>query len=190
MSEEEQHTILKWMESMIQTNTLRGLENKKYDKAINIDDKDVPIAVWKIKKRIIEKEGLHEYRQDPCFKDLIMLMANGGILHPHTDPNEIFGGAIHCRFNVFVQVPARLDTYYGGSLVEAKNRHYVMCRSGIDLHWTDTNTDDTRVVLSFGYLLPQKKMDEIYNVPQFIKPMKAVLWARLRNYLYSLHNGV
>ena len=189
MSEEEQSSILDWVEAMISSGNLRQIENKKYDYDLQIDDKNTPTAIWKIKKRLIEREGLHEYRQDPSFKDIIMIMSNNGILHPHTDPNGLIDGTIHCRFNVFVQVPDKLDTYYGGSLVEAKNRCYVMCRSGIDLHWTTLNTDDTRIVLSFGYLLPRQKMNEIYKVPEGIHPRRAPLNARLNNLLYSFYTG-
>lgn len=189
MTENEQNSILDWVKAMISNGTPRRLENNKYDYDLKIDDKSIPIDVWKIKKRLIEREGLREYRQDPTYKDLIMIMSNSGILHPHTDPNGLIDGTIHCRFNVFVQVPEKLDTYYGGSLVQAKNRCYVMCRSGLDLHWTSINTDDMRIVLSFGYLLPRQKMDEIYKVPEDTHPKRARLRARLNNICYSFYSG-
>ena len=162
MTEEERLTILKWIENK---SGLTPIIKKKFTFIMNITDNTVPIAVWRIKKRLIEREGLHEYRQDHAFGDIVLVIANGGILHPHTDPSGLIDNAIHCRFNVFVQVPETLDTYYAGYLVEAKNRHYVMCRSGIDTHWSSLNTSENRISLSYGYLIPQNKLDKLYQIP-------------------------
>jgi hypothetical protein len=151
-----------------------------------MDDKTVPIAVWKIKKRLIEREGLHTYRQDPIFEDILTLLSNGSVLHPHTDPNSL-DGSMHCRFNVFLNVPDVFDTYYGEYRIEAKNRHYVMCRSGIDLHWSSENKMDDRVALSFGYILPMKKINELYIIPKnaIISSLKKTNYINhLINYYY------
>jgi hypothetical protein len=167
MSEEERLTILEWLETLKKNNKLRRLWNRRGDYQLYMDDSTVPIAVWKIKKRIIEKEGLHEYRQDPQFGDILTLIPNGSFLHPHTDVSSL-DGSVHCRFNVFLNVPDVFDTYYGGYLVEAKNRHYAMCRSGLDLHWTSENITDDRVTLSFGYMLPMEKMNKLYVIPDSV----------------------
>ncbi len=192
MSEEERLAILKWFESLKSTNKLNVLSFHRGDYTLYINDKTIPIEIWKIKKRIIEKEGLHEHRQDPLFKDIITLIPNGGVLHPHTDPNS-FDGSIHCRFNIFIKVPEVFDTYYGGYLVEAKNGHYVMCRSGIDTHWSSLNKDDDRIALSFGYLLPMKKIDEIYIRPSdakktILEPIRS--YASFINYFHAFYGGV
>ncbi len=162
MTEEERIAILKWVTNK---QNPREINNKKYTISLRLSDNTVPIAIWKIKGRLIEKEGLHECRQDHMFGDMVLIVSNGGTLQPHTDPSGLIDNAIHCRFNVFIQVPKKLDTYYAGYLIQAKERHYVMCRSGMDLHWSTTNTDDLRITLSFGYLLPRKMMDEIYQIP-------------------------
>ena len=192
MSEEERLTILEWLETLKKKNNLRKLSNRRWDYTLYMDDKTVPIAVWKIKKRLIEREGLHTYRQDPSFEDILTLLPNGSILHPHTDPNS-FDGSIHCRFNVFVNVPNIFDTYYGEYRVEAKNRHYVMCRSGIDMHWSSENKTDDRVALSFGYILPMKKINELYIIPKnaIVSSLKVSnLYISLINYGHSFTSGV
>ena len=191
MSEEERLTILKWFQGLKQADKINKLTFHRGDYLLLLDDKTIPIEIWKIKRRIIEKEGLHEYRQDPLFKDLITLIPNGGVLHPHTDPNS-FDGSIHCRFNIFINVPGVFDTYYGGYLVEAKNGHYVMCRSGIDMHWSSLNKDDDRIALSFGYLLPMKKIDELYILPPegkktILEPIRG--YAKLMNYFHAFYSG-
>lgn len=162
MTEEERLSILEWIENK---SRLTPIGYGKFTNIINITDDTVPIAIWRIKKRLIEREGLHEYRQDQAFGDMVLVIANGGILHPHTDPSGLIDNAIHCRFNVFVQVPETLDTYYAGYLVQAKNRHYVICRSGMDVHWSSLNTSENRISLSFGYLIPRKRLDELYQIP-------------------------
>jgi hypothetical protein len=132
---------------------------------IKLSDPTIPVAIWKIKQRLIEKEDLTGYRQDPNFEDVISVMLPGGLIHKHRDPN---GGdlSVHSRFNVFIQVPDKHDTYYGSGIVESKERHYVMCRSGLDYHWSSVNKERVpRIALSFGFMLPIHKVTALYKVP-------------------------
>ncbi len=172
MSEEERLAILKWVEGVPNAYNVRELRHSRWDYILSIVDKTIPIEIWKIKKRIIEKEGLHEYRQEPAEKDLIVVVNNGGKIQPHTDLNSL-DGDIHCRFNVFLNVSEEIETYYADYLVQAKNRHYVMCRSGIDTHWSSINKGDDRISLSFGFMLPIKKVDEIYILPPNVKKINS-----------------
>ena len=172
MTEEERVSILEWLKVVETKRGLFKIPNNRGEYTLFLDDPDVPIAVWKIKRRLIEREGLYESRQDPLYgtnnnraNDFVTFIYNNGILHPHTDLNGI-DGTIHCRFNVFLQVSSGCETYYGGYLIEEKNRGYVMCRSGADTHWTTLNTGDSRIALSFGYLLSRAKMDELYKIPE------------------------
>lgn len=185
MTEEERLSILEWVEKKIvewdkNKSGLNPIIHHKFTFGINITDNEVPIAIWRIKKRLIEREGLHECRQDQAFKDIILIIPNGGILHPHTDPTGVIDDAIHCRFNVFVKVPESLDTYYAGYLVEAKNRHYVMCRSGLDMHWSSENISENRISLSFGYLIPRKRLAELYQIPAGTVKMKYSMMPSIR----------
>jgi hypothetical protein len=194
MTKEERLSIVEWVKTNIEKMQVLSLNRLQYK--IFIDDMILPKAIWRIKKRLIEREGLHEYRQDPMFHDILINILNGGIIHPHTDPNGLFDGTIHCRFNVFIQVPDNFDTYYGGYLVEAKNGHYVMCRSGLDTHWSNMNTTESRISLSFGYLLPQKKVDELYNTRGAIqnKGIPPLMINKIHSYLTEkrlcLDNGI
>lgn len=192
MSEEERLTILEWLETLKKNNKLRRLSNRRGDYQLYMDDSTVPIAIWKIKKRLIEREGLHIYRQDPQFGDILTVVHPGGRIPPHTDISSL-DGSVHCRFNVFLNVPDNFNTYYGGYLVEAKNRHYVMCRSGIDMHWSSENKTDDRVALSFGYILPMKKINELYIIPKnaIVSSLKVSnLYISLINYGHSFTSGV
>ena len=96
-----------------------------------------------------------------------------------------------CRFNIFLQV-GECDTYYGGYLVEAKNGHYVMCRSGADIHWTSLNMGCSRIALSFGYLLPRWKMDELYKIPEDRKKVISVFspfFLKIQSYFNDLYKA-
>lgn len=167
MSEEEQKDILKYIYS--DKFFCNKLPFYRGDSIINIDDKKLPVAIWRIKQRLLDREDLREYRTDPNFDDIITVIFPGGRIHEHADPN---GGDLtfHVRFNIFLQIPDRYNTFYGGEVVEAKERHYVMCRSGIDKHWSSlNNTSIPRIALSFGFMLPISKILKLYKVPNRVE---------------------
>jgi hypothetical protein len=163
MEEEERLQILRYIYN--KNFLCNKLSRFRADYKLELPDKTIPIAIWKIKQRLLEREGLKEYRSDPNFGDLITIIFPSGELHKHRDPN---GGdlSIHTRFNIFLQLPDKHDTYYGGDIVESKEGHYVMCRSGIDFHWSDTNNELLpRIALSFGFMLPLEKVNTLYKIP-------------------------
>ena len=135
-------------------------------------DPTVPIAVWRIKKRIMDKEDLRDYEVEPMMRDLITIMLPGGQIFPHRDSNV--NDYIHSRFNVFLSQPANdFTTFYGGKPIDAKEGHYVLCRSGLDTHWTDILTDNIpRITISFGFLIPRKILNQMYDFP-LIKAVKS-----------------
>jgi hypothetical protein len=164
MSEEERLQILKYIYTADILFNRIPINRSEYP--IKLNDPTIPAAIWKIKQRLIEKEGLTSYRQDPNFEDVISVILPGGFIHKHRDPN---GGdlSVHSRFNVFIRVPDKHDTYYGGRIVESKERHYVMCRSGLDIHWSSVNKElIPRISLSFGFMLPIHKVTVLYKVPE------------------------
>ena len=115
------------------------------------DNTTIPRAVWDIRNRIIKREGLEEYAESynenfflkfhntlkGVTRDKIFILTpgEGGNLDPHKDVNQPC--LVHTRFNVFLNLPKYSHTYYDGHRIEAKERHYVLCRSGMDWHWTD-----------------------------------------------------
>ena len=126
-------------------------------------DKNIPIVVWKIKKRIIDREGLKNYIKEPFLEDILTLILPGGGLHNHRDPN--LGNFIHTRFNVFIQLPKKnMKVYYAHDTIDAKERHYTMCRSGLDTHGINLIKENkARITLSFGYLIPRERVDKMYS---------------------------
>jgi hypothetical protein len=89
-------------------------------------------------------------------------MFDGAQLHEHTDPNQ--GDLIHTRFNVYVQLPEEGGyPVYAGKTLKLKERTYICCKSGLDLHYCEKCIGKReRVVLSYGFLLPNDRIKNIF----------------------------
>jgi hypothetical protein len=124
---------------------------------------DFPECVKEIKQRIELKENLKEYKQEPMIRDAIGIMFNGGKLPEHIDANQQNNNLIHIRYNIYVQIPLKGGLpVYNNQIIEIKERNYVCCRSGIDLHsCLEVEGEKERIILSFGYLVPIEKIHEI-----------------------------
>ena len=151
MTEAEQAELIQWANQNYPTFIKNG-KGRQF-KCLN-GLVGVPPCVWDIKRRIVEKEGLHDAPQEPLFKDYMGYILPGGQIHPHTDPNR--DGLIHTRFNVVVQLPERGGLpIYGGKTIHVSERQYVRCNSGIDQHLCElVEGSKARIVISFGFLLP------------------------------------
>ena len=117
------------------------------------DTPGLPSSVWSIKRRIIEKERLADYEQEPKFQDFIAVINPGGYLYKHVDEN--YGDLIHSRFNVLLQVPLKGgETFYNGELADTKEGHYIFSKSGLEEHYTNPVEEGKRISISFGFLIP------------------------------------
>ena len=149
------------------------------------DNPEVPPLIWEIRNRIIKREGIQEYENSyseefflkfhgtlkGVTRDKLFILThgkeNGGLLSIHTDINQPC--RIHSRFNVFVSIPENdSKTHYDGHIVECKERGYVLCRSGIDWHYTDIirSVHKSRIVISYGFQLPEEVLARIYKIPK------------------------
>ena len=81
MTEEEQKIIVDWTIKNYTRFNKTG-QNRQMQQMDQL--KDIPTIVWDIKKRIVDLEKLHEYRQEPMFRDAIGYMSEGGQLHKPT----------------------------------------------------------------------------------------------------------
>jgi hypothetical protein len=160
MNEEERLEIINWF--CDNHYRMNRIQFGRIDYTLKETDESVPLSIWNIKKRIVEKEKLEDYTQEPKYKDFFGAIMPGGRIHKHTDDNV--DGLIHTRFNVFIMLPTNdLNTYYSGKVVDAKEGHYTMCKSGLDMHWTDViNENRPRLSLSFGFLIPRDIVDLKY----------------------------
>ena len=140
------------------------LGNRRLEYRLSALDAEVPAPIWRIRRRLVEAERLGGFIREPIFRDILYIIMPKGFIHRHSDPN--MGEYIHTRFNVFLQVPAEgAKTYYGGELVDAKEGHYTMCRSGLDQHWSDPVEGVPRITLSFGFLVPRATVLRMYKAP-------------------------
>jgi hypothetical protein len=152
LSEEERTEILEW----IYDNSYRFMKVNEYRGHQLITEKDtpgLPSSVWSIKRRIIEKEGLADYEQEPKFQDFIAVINPGGYLYKHVDEN--YGDLIHSRFNVLLQLPTKGgETFYNGKVADTKEGHYIFSKSGLEEHYTNPVEEGKRISISFGFLIP------------------------------------
>lgn len=163
MTTEQQKEIVEWVK--INYTYFKSSGYNRYMQLLNYFD-DVPKCIWEIKNRIVDKELLHEFQEEPIFKDSIGYMMDGGQLHNHVDPNPINEELYHTRFNVYVQIPNKGGMpIYNNNLYQLKEMTYICCRSGIDYHSCEkVEGERERIVLSFGFLLPFERIKNItYN---------------------------
>jgi len=152
MTEEERLKLVRWSYSMIKD--MRELPYGRSDYFLYPNDTKIDELVWKVKKRIVDREGLRLSKAEPVFGDFVAMIHKGGKIHKHKDGNE--DGFIHSRFNVILQHSGSGNTYYNDKPLRVKEGSYVLCRSGLDYHWTDENASSReRISLSFGYFLPE-----------------------------------
>ena len=164
MSEEERLEIYNWCISIIPNISMifNNRKNLNFNTG-NDNNNDIVLLdkIYEIQKRIEDKENLHGFEKTTVLYDFVALIMYGGFIHGHTDQNDDSRELFHVRFNVFISVP-KFNTYYAGHIVDAIPGSYVLCRSGVDWHYTDVNNElAPRIALSFGYLLPKWKMDEL-----------------------------
>jgi hypothetical protein len=120
MTEAERVNIINYI---LQKDTLNLTnDGTRADYRFDLTTKKIPIELFKIKQRILERETLKGYDTHTNFDDLVTFVLPGGKITKHTDKNSL-DGLIHVRFNVFVQVPNACNAFYDGILVDAKERH-------------------------------------------------------------------
>jgi hypothetical protein len=164
MSENERLEIRNWAIDLLFNNKMDELTNERLELKLNDDsNSDIIPLVFEIRKRIEQKECMESFEREKYVNDFVTIISKTGFIHKHTDPNDVKRNLFHIRFNVFITIPTKGGTtYYDGHEIDAIEGSYVLCRSGIDEHWSDPNEDIIpRISLSFGYLVPPEKADEL-----------------------------
>lgn len=170
---EEQEEIINWTKK-----NYKRLNENGYNRYRGLleDYEDIPKIVWEIKNRIVKKENLENEKQEPEYKDSIGYMFDGSQLHVHKDPN--IDGLIHTRFNVYVKIP-EIGGYpvYDGKVLRLKERTYICCRAGLDVHCCQKVYGD-RIILSYGFLLPFERVKNIiydYDIEYKIENIEEII---------------
>jgi len=159
----EQSELLLWVNNnrhLFQVNTTANdLINSPYgSRKIGILNKikNAPLDLVKqIKDRVIELEKIENWKEEPYFNDAIGIHNEGGIIHTHTDPNDI--GYIHTRYNIILSYP--LDgghSVYGGKINVLKEKMVWKCVAGNVPHGsTPVIGNKPRITLTLGFLIPK-----------------------------------
>jgi hypothetical protein len=165
MTEEERKEIKKWCLSVCPNS--EPLSNYRTQYLIDVNNKNIPPIIFDIKNRITAKENMYGFIEEKKLNDFVGFVLPGGNIHKHKDKNDKDRNLYHARFNVFIEIPRKgCITYYDSIPVTTKPGNYVLSRSGIDRHWSDKNEDIIpRISLSFGYLLPHWKLNELCSNP-------------------------
>jgi hypothetical protein len=173
MSESERQEILEWiyprMDKFIQlpqNKTFLPIHRKLTDEfPHNVDttelayDQSLPDCIWKIKDRILEKEGVKFYNTEPIIQDFLSVVNTNGHIYKHRDINYS-QDIIHTRFNVFLELPKKGgDTFYNGVLIESEEGSYVLCKSGLHYHWSTVIEEGLRISISFGFNIPRERVN-------------------------------
>ena len=172
MSEEERLTLYNWIENDIKDKCISFSFNRLvYD--IDINNNEYHPLIYIIYNRLIERELLKCYNFKPLLRDFIAYIPKDGFIHKHTDNYLTEYDYVHVRFNIFIKVPPNdMGTYYNNLKVETKECSYVISRSSVDMHYTEPNqTDIPRISLSFGFLLPREKVDDLCKDMTYIRPL-------------------
>jgi hypothetical protein len=163
MNNDERMQLHDWAIGLMSKSLMSELSNKRLEYKIdaNKNDPNVLPLVFEIRKRIECAEELSSFEKETYVNDFVTIVPTGGYIHRHRDPN--FRELIHVRFNVFITLPKLGGTtYYDGHIIDSVECSYVLCRSGVDMHWSEPNEDVIpRISLSFGYLLTCEKVDEL-----------------------------
>lgn len=164
---EEQQKIIEWANQNYHNFKPNGY-SRQYN-CLNYFD-DIPQCVWDIKDRIIKKENLYEYQQEPIFRDFISYIQEGGKIQPHIDSNV--DGYVHTRFNVFIQLPIKGGLpIYNNKIIQVNELEYIKCFSGLYKHHCQkVESDKPRIILSYGFLIPIKHIfqEESYITSHYV----------------------
>ena len=166
MNDTERIIIRDWATELVSNNKMDQLKHDRLVRILDKNDKLCPPLIFEIKNRVVHKENLTFFENETYINDFVTVVLKNGFIQKHTDPNDINRQLFHVRFNIFITVPKKGGaTYYDGHEIDAIEGSYVLCRSGIDQHWSDPLEDENimRISLSFGFLLPAHKVDELTN---------------------------
>lgn len=115
-----------------------------------------PDECWAIRQRVVDHFELHSFFTEPILQDYCGIITEGGAIQPHRDSDNIDG--VHVRYNVMISKP-RLggDPYQDGVLIPVEEGEVWRCNASRVAHWCSQVVGDRpRIVLSFGFLIPDE----------------------------------
>ena len=156
ISKEEKNTLLVWTyknEYKFIQNSM-GPHRKYY---CFTKESGVPRLFFDVKRRILERENIKSWIEEPMYMDYIGWITDGGFIQQHKDGeyNLSVGLLRHVRYNLFLSVPNKGgDPVYNERKLRMKERNYVKCNSGSEYHRCEpVRGNKPRIVISYGVLI-------------------------------------
>lgn len=111
---------------------------------------NVPELFYEIKRRILEKEKIIEWKIDPFFGDMITFNTTGGFIHNHKDEAEL--NKEHIRFNLFLSKPKKGgDPILMGKKLHFEEREYIKYYVNKQWHGSlPVQGNKPRIAISYG----------------------------------------
>jgi hypothetical protein len=135
----------------------------KLNKSSTINGEILKILI-EIRERIVNLENLNDSKESNELGHFLYYMESGTRLHRHKDPND--EGTYHIRFNVLIQAPEKGGVpIYAGKKMKQKERHYIICRSGLDYHEsTLIEGNKPKMLISYGFAIDSSKTEHFPKI--------------------------
>lgn len=156
ISKEEKNTLLVWTyknEYKFIQNSM-GPHRKYY---CFTKESGVPRLFFDVKRRILDRENIKSWIEEPMYMDYIGWITDGGFIQQHKDGeyNSSAGLLRHVRYNLFLSVPYKGgDPVYNERKMRMKEGNYIRCNSGSEYHRCEpVRGNKPRIVISYGVLI-------------------------------------
>ncbi len=155
ITKDEQEFLLKWIyfnEDKFVPNKMGP--NRKFISLDKLKISEKPKLIGEIKIRILFKENICTWEQDPFFGDIITCNTEGGFIHQHTDPS--LPNREHIRFNLFLSKPKKGgDPILMNQILSFEERQYIRYHVNKQHHKSlPVEGDKPRIAISYGISIP------------------------------------
>jgi hypothetical protein len=154
IDEGTKQTLLNWVDTNYEFFVVNPISVGRRYKIVLSED---PIyeLVSNIKNKIIELEGITDWKEEPMYYDFIGVNSEGSSIHIHSDKNE--GDYIHTRWNLILSYPeGGGHSIYNGNVNILEENLIWKCIAGKYSHGsTEVIGSKQRITLSLGFLIKE-----------------------------------
>jgi hypothetical protein len=165
ITKEEQQEFLNWIFS----NEDKFLPNyagpyRKFITLDKINESEKPKLFFEVKNRILKKENILEWEQDPLFGDIVTWNTTKGFIHEHLD--ESLPGREHFRFNLFLSKPEKGgDPILMGEKLNFEERQYIKYHVNKQKHKSlPVEGDKPRIAISYGISITTEYLNNLTSL--------------------------
>jgi hypothetical protein len=156
IDDETKQGLLDWAESNHESFTVNPISKGRKLRMITNED-SIHELISTIKNKLIEIEGINDWKKEPMYGDFIGINSEGSSIHVHTDYND--GDYIHTRWNLILSYPEDGGhSMYDGEINVLEENLIWKCIAGKYFHGsTEVIGSKPRVTLSLGFLIKEVK---------------------------------